>query len=135
MEERRTDALNTYCNSFGRSSAAVGIMAACSQWGGGWYQQGSGRAGVEAVDGRLGRASALSVVSCQSSRAGVKDDDIPDVGQLCMFGIGFADASHWLCRGRQWRSVSSLRVEGRRRLAEERSEVSGGSGRASGWVA
>lgn len=64
-------------------------MQACSQWGA-WYQQGSGRAGTEAIGGRLGRASVRSVASCQSSRASVKDGGIPDVGQVSFAGSALA---------------------------------------------
>lgn len=58
--------------------------------GGAWYQQGSGRAGTEAIGGTLGRASTRSVASCQSSRAGVKDGGIPDVGQVSFAGSALA---------------------------------------------
>lgn len=42
--------------------------------------------GTEAIGGRLGRASVRSVASCQSSRAGIKDGGIPDVGQVSFAG-------------------------------------------------
>nr|BAC84195.1 hypothetical protein [Oryza sativa Japonica Group]BAD31739.1 hypothetical protein [Oryza sativa Japonica Group] len=74
MEERGADVSNTCRDSFGRSTTTVGITA------------GSGRAGTEGIGGTLGRASARSVASCQSSRAGVKDGGIPDVGQVSFAG-------------------------------------------------
>ncbi|BAT01043.1 Os07g0294201 [Oryza sativa Japonica Group] len=114
MEERGADVSNTCRDSFGRSTTTVGITAVGIRLcrpvlsGGAWYQQGSGRAGTEGIGGTLGRASARSVASCQSSRAGVKDGGIPDVGQreaaavgLVALGIGAASVGGGARRGQR----------------------------------